>query len=145
MLNKPKITFTFGHFAVEHFDKDGTMATFTGTGAGSAGKQYVDWLAHNPGTELEDLRVAVNEIDGALCNYCNEASDPYDPPSQWDESCEASFRRLCEAYNAWHVNHDIVGEISQKFWGQFEAELSETKEKLHKAEREIARLKTARG
>jgi hypothetical protein len=69
MPNKPKITFTFGTFVVEQFDVSGTVATFTGPGAGSAGKQYVDWLAHEPGTELEDLRVAVNEIDGALCNW----------------------------------------------------------------------------
>lgn len=140
-MNKPKTTFTYGHFVIEQFDSDGTVATFTGPGAGSAGKQYMDWLAHEPGTELEDLRVAVNEIDGALCNYCNEVGDPYDPPSEWDASCEASFKHLCDAYNTWHKNHAIVGEMSQKFWSQFEAELSETKKKLRTAEREIRQLK----
>lgn len=141
MPNKPKTTFNYGHFVIEQFDVDGTVATFTGPGAGSAGKRYLDWLAHTPGTELEDLRVAINEIDGALCNYCNQVGDPYDPPSKWDATCEESFKRLCEAYNAWHENHDIVGEISQKFWSGFEAELSETKKKLWKAEQELARLK----
>ena len=141
MPNKPKTTFTFGHFVVEQFDHDGTVATFTGPGAGSAGKQYVDWLAHEPGTELEDLRVAINEIDGALCNYCNQVGDPFEPPSDWDETCERSFRRLCDAYNDWHRRHGIIGEVSQKFWGTFEAELFHTKEKLWKAEQEIARLK----
>lgn len=140
-MNKPKVTFTDGHFVAEPVDVDGTIVTFTGPGAGSAGKQYVDWLAHEPGSELEDLRVAVNEIDGALCNYCNQVSDPYDPPSEWNATCEASFRRLCEAYNSWHVNHDIVGEISQKFWGRFESELYETKKKLRAAEQEIVRLR----
>lgn len=140
MPNKPKITFTYGNFAVEGFDVDGTVATFTGPGAGSAGKQYVDWLAHTPGTELEDLRVAVSEIDGALCNYCNQVGDPYDPPSEWDESCKHSFKRLREAYNEWHKNHDIVGELSQKFWGQFESELYETKKQLREAERKLASL-----
>lgn len=141
MPDKPKITFTFGNFVIEDFDVDGTVATFTGPGAGSAGKQFADWLEHKPGTELEDLRVAVNEIDGALCNYCNQVGDPYDPPSEWDESCEAAFKRLCHAYNEWHKNHDIVGETSMKFWSGFEAELSETRKKLWAADREIGRLK----
>lgn len=141
MPNKPETTFTHGHsFVVKGFDVEGTVATFTGPAAGSAGAQYVDWLAHNPGTELEDLRVAVNEINGALCNYCNQVGDPYDPPSDWDETCRHSFESLCEAYNEWHKNHDIVGEISQKFWGQFEAELYETKKQLREAECKLAAL-----
>ena len=142
MTNKPKTTFTYGVFVIEEFDHNGTVATFIGHGAGSAGKQYVDWLAHNPGTELEDLRVAVNDIDAALCNYCNQVGDPYDPPSEWNESCVASFRHLCDAYNEWHKNHDRVGEISMKFWSAFEAKLYETKKKLREAEREIELLKT---
>lgn len=138
MAREPKTTFEYGHFVIENFDDEGTVATFTGPSAGSAGKQYLDWLRHAPGSELEDLRVAVNEIDGALCNYCNEVSDPYDPPSDWDESCKHSFERLCEAYNDWHKNHDIVGETSMKFWTQFESELSDTKKRLREAERRLA-------
>lgn len=140
MPDKPKITFSHGHFVAEQIDADGTVATFTGPGAGSAGKQYVDWLAHEPGTELEDLRVAVNEIDGALCNYLNQVGDSFEPVSQWDEFCKAGFRRLCDAYNEWHKNRRIVGELSQKFWGQFESELYYTKKKLRKAEQKIAQL-----
>lgn len=142
MPTKPKITFTYGNFAVEGFDADGTVATFVGPGAGSAGKEYVDWLAHEPGTELEDLRVAVNEIDGALCNYCNQVGDPYDPPSEWDKTCEHAFQRLCEAYNEWHKNRKIVGETSMKFWSGFKAELSETKKKLRDAERKLAAVRS---
>lgn len=141
MPNTPKTTFTYGHFVIEQFDVDGTVATFTGPGAGSAGKMFLDWLAHEPGTELEDLRVAVNEIAGALCNYCNQVGDPYNPPSKWDASCKAAFKHLREAYNAWYKNNGIVGETSQKFWGSFEAELYETKKKLRMAEQELARLK----
>jgi len=137
---QPKVTFEFGKIVVEQFDCHGTVATFVGEGAGSAGKQFVDWLKHTPGTELEDLRVAVNAIDSALCNYCNEASDPYDPPSSWDKSCEYAFKRLCEAYNDWHKNGPIIGELSQKFWGQFESELYETKNKLRDAELKLAKL-----
>lgn len=140
MKNNLKTSFTYGNFVVENVDVDGTVATFTGPGAGSAGKQYIDWLTHTPGTELEDLRVAIKEIDGALCNYCNQVGDPYDPPSHWDKTCKHAFQRLCEAYNAWHRNHDIVGELSQKFWGRFDAELYYTKQKLNEAERRIAQL-----
>lgn len=40
MPKKPKVTFEYGHMVVKQFDHDGTMATFTGPGAGSAGNRH---------------------------------------------------------------------------------------------------------
>jgi hypothetical protein len=42
------------------------------------------------------------ELHKALCNFCNQAGDPFEPTSKWDEHVNRSFKRLCAAYNEWH-------------------------------------------
>jgi hypothetical protein len=41
-------------------------------------------------------------LDGALCNYLNQVSDPFEPKAKWEELCERGLKRLGEAYEAWH-------------------------------------------
>lgn len=44
-----------------------------------------------------------HELWAALCNFCNNAGDPFEPASQWDESVWDNLRRLSKAYNEWHI------------------------------------------
>jgi hypothetical protein len=48
----------------------------------------------------------------ALCNFCNEAGDPFEPASQWDDNVRHAFGRLCDAYNEWYKTK-ITPEDSQ--------------------------------
>lgn len=41
-------------------------------------------------------------LDQALCNFCNDAGDPFEPVSLWDDSVKRAFRVLCDAYNEWY-------------------------------------------
>ena len=69
---------------------------------------------------ITHLEFIINEIDGALCQYCNEVNDPYDPPSEWKSGVRSAFRCLCDAYNLWHVRNKEIGDISQRFFAEHE-------------------------
>jgi hypothetical protein len=64
---------------------------------------------------IEKLEAIVDGIDGALCNYCNQVGDPFDPPSKWDDYCNRAFEDLCNAYDNWHrLDKDIIGDITMR-------------------------------
>lgn len=65
-------------------------------------------------TQKDDLEAIVDEMDGGLCNYLNQVGDEFEPPSMWDEYCERDYKRLCEAYNRWHVNNRQIGDITMQ-------------------------------
>ena len=41
-------------------------------------------------------------LDAALCNFCNNVGDPYEPVSRWEDGVERSFYVLRDAYNEWY-------------------------------------------
>ena len=43
------------------------------------------------------------DLDGALCNFVNGASDEWNP-KEWAEETRANFAALCKAYNAWYAS-----------------------------------------
>ena len=45
---------------------------------------------------MKELR----DLDGALCNFCNQVADPFEPVSKWDEFVRNAFIELARAYNA---------------------------------------------
>lgn len=51
----------------------------------------------------EQQIAAIDRLDGALCNFLNGASDPYDP-RLWIPETQRNFAELCEAYNECHVH-----------------------------------------
>jgi hypothetical protein len=42
------------------------------------------------------------ELDAALCNFCNQVGDPFEPASQWNDYVWMAFGRLSKAYNEWY-------------------------------------------
>ena len=56
-----------------------------------------------PGPYPEDMTEAERDLDRALCNFCNQASDPFEPASLWDEFVRRDLSKLCSAYNKWYV------------------------------------------
>ena len=42
------------------------------------------------------------ELHRALCNFCNQAGDPFEPVATWDDFVWKSIRRLSKAYNEWY-------------------------------------------
>jgi DNA replication initiation complex subunit (GINS family) len=42
------------------------------------------------------------DLHAALCQFCNEAGDPFTPASEWNENVEHAFGVLCKAYDAWY-------------------------------------------
>lgn len=44
---------------------------------------------------------AEQQLDKALCNFCNNADDPIPDVHLWSESVRRDFAELCVAYNAW--------------------------------------------
>ena len=60
------------------------------------------------------LESVIDDIAGALCDYCNQVGDPFDPPSKWDEYCERSFVNLCKVYNDWHSKHKEIETITMR-------------------------------
>lgn len=66
---------------------------------------------------IAHLEFIINEIDGALCNYCNTVRDADHPFHPDDEAAQKwTFKDLCDAYNLWHERHDEIGDISMKFF-----------------------------
>lgn len=51
---------------------------------------------------LQSMNEQEDALDKALCNFCNEASDPFEPASQWDDNVRRAFDNLCKAYNEWY-------------------------------------------
>jgi hypothetical protein len=41
-------------------------------------------------------------LDKALCNFCNQAGDPFEPASKWDDFVCRAFGDLCVAYDEWY-------------------------------------------
>lgn len=41
-------------------------------------------------------------LDRALCNFCNQAGDPFEPASQWDDLVWRAFGNLRVAYDEWY-------------------------------------------
>ena len=52
--------------------------------------------------EGEDWNNTEVALDRALCNFCNDVSDRFDPVDVWNESVQHSFLDLCKAYNDWY-------------------------------------------
>lgn len=53
-------------------------------------------------TLTEEQVKAIDDLDGALCQFLNNAADQYDP-DVWVPSVRRDFARLSEAYNHCHV------------------------------------------
>lgn len=71
---------------------------------------------------IAHLEMIINEIEGALCNYCNTVKD-FDrdtPIALQAESERATFDDLCAAYNLWYERHGEIGDISMKFYSDHE-------------------------
>jgi hypothetical protein len=43
---------------------------------------------------------AMEQLDDALCNFCNSASDPWEPVDRWRKEVWDEFVVLCAAYNS---------------------------------------------
>lgn len=70
---------------------------------------------------IAHLEFIINEIDGALCNYCNTVLDTDHPFHPMDEGAQkATFKDLRDAYNLWHKNHNAIGDISMRFFVEHE-------------------------
>ena len=52
--------------------------------------------------EGKDWDETEKELDTALCEFCNNASDPIDDIELWNNSIKRDFKTLCEAYNNWY-------------------------------------------
>ena len=55
-----------------------------------------------PGPYPPELTEQEKALDRALCNFCNQASDPFPPASQWDEYVRKDLAELCLAYSEWY-------------------------------------------
>lgn len=70
---------------------------------------------------IAHLEMVINEIDGALCNYCNTVEDSDHPFHPLDEAAQKrTFKDLCDAYNLWHERHGDISDISMKFFEEHE-------------------------
>ena len=54
-------------------------------------------IYYAPGVTPEE-----KELDRALCNFCNDATDAYEPVDQWNDSVLLNLKALCAAYNNWY-------------------------------------------
>lgn len=52
---------------------------------------------------MNELDKTEKALNGALCDFCNSASDPFPPVSQWDDEVRRNFAGLCSAYNDWYT------------------------------------------
>ena len=55
---------------------------------------------------------ALDCLSGAICNYVNGCSDPYEPVSKWDAESERNFEALCRAYN--DLAEECFGEVEER-------------------------------
>lgn len=70
---------------------------------------------------IANLEVIINEIEGALCNYCNTVKDADHPFHPLDETAQKqTFKALCDAYNLWYERHGEISDISMKFFREHE-------------------------
>lgn len=67
-------------------------------------EKFAEW-AYIPGTGPREITKTEDELDEALCNFCNDAKDAYEPVDQWNDVVQESFRQLCVAYNNWYKEH----------------------------------------
>lgn len=42
----------------------------------------------------------LNDLNCALCNFINAATDPFDPMEEWSAEFKENMKRLTDAYNA---------------------------------------------
>jgi hypothetical protein len=49
-----------------------------------------------------ELTEQERRLDRALCCFCNQAGDPFQPASQWDEYVRRDLAELAAAYNEWY-------------------------------------------
>lgn len=70
---------------------------------------------------IAHLEMVINEIEAALCNYCNTVKDADHPFHPLDESAQKhTFKDLCDAYNLWYERHGEISDISMKFFTEHE-------------------------
>lgn len=50
----------------------------------------------------KDAIATLHQLDGALCNYLNAITDPFEPKEAWDKETEANFAALSKAYDEAH-------------------------------------------
>jgi hypothetical protein len=52
---------------------------------------------------MNKLSEAEKNLNAALCNFLNSASDPFPPASDWDDEVRRLKKELSKAYNVWYV------------------------------------------
>lgn len=55
-----------------------------------------------PGPYTDDITDEEKKLDAALCDFLNQASDPFTPVSQWEDYVWTNFVALSKAYNEWY-------------------------------------------
>ena len=57
---------------------------------------------------------AMRILDRALCNFCNQVGDPFEPVAKWNSYVERGFRQLSDAYNVAHATGCFKNETPDR-------------------------------